>query len=71
MIFVALVTDKVVFLSKASDNAISSGINCGSLVKEAAVICDGNGGGRANFAQAGGKNVEKVEEALRKIEELV
>lgn len=71
LIFVALVTDKVVFLSKASDNAISNGINCGNLVKEAAIICDGNGGGRANFAQAGGKNVEKVEEALRKIEELV
>lgn len=38
------------------------------LVKQAAVICAGNGGGRSDFAQAGGKDVSKVDEALSEIE---
>lgn len=71
LIFVASVSDNVVFLAKASDVAISNGIKCGDLVKEAAIICEGNGGGRPNFAQAGGKNVSKVEDALEKVREMI
>lgn len=71
LIFVAAISDKVVFLAKASDSAVSAGINCGQLVKEAAIICEGNGGGRPNFASAGGKNISKVDEALKKIAELI
>ncbi len=71
LIFVACVSDKVVFLSKATSQAVDNGINCGSLVKEAAQFCEGNGGGRPNFASAGGKNISKVDDALKKINELI
>lgn len=71
LIFVAAISDKVVFLSKATQSAVDSGINCGNLVKEAAIFCEGNGGGRPNFASAGGKNVSKVDDALKKIKELI
>ena len=37
---------------------------CGNLVKQAAILCGGNGGGRPDFAQAGGKDVTKLDEAL-------
>jgi alanyl-tRNA synthetase len=43
---------------------VKKGINCGQLVKEAAIICGGNGGGRPNHAQAGGKDVSKADEAV-------
>lgn len=64
IIFVGNVMDgKVVFICK---NKIDK-LNAGLLVKKAAVICDGNGGGRADFAQAGGKNISKVKKALEEV----
>ncbi len=59
--------EKVIFIAKASEKALSNGIHCGNLVKEAAILCEGNGGGRPNFAQAGGSNVLKIDEALSEI----
>ena len=45
--------------------------NCGQLVKVAAVATGGNGGGRNDFAQAGGKEVNKLVEALKLVEEKI
>lgn len=58
---------KVVFVAAADKALTKEGIHCGNLVKEAANICEGNGGGKPDLAQAGGKSMEKVEEALAKI----
>ena len=41
------------------------------MVKEAAIITGGNGGGRPDFAQAGGKDITKLDEALGHIKEMV
>ena len=41
------------------------------LVGAVAEIIGGKGGGRPNFAQAGGKHPEKLEEALAKVPEIV
>ncbi len=46
-------------------NKIDS-LHAGKLVKEAAMVTGGNGGGRGDFAQAGGKDATKVDEALAK-----
>nr|MDE6476267.1 alanine--tRNA ligase [Erysipelotrichaceae bacterium] len=62
--FASVVEDKVIFVAGAGKKAIDAGIKCGDLVKEAALICDGKGGGRPDLAQAGGKNIAKVEEAF-------
>ncbi|MBC5856846.1 alanine--tRNA ligase [Campylobacter jejuni] len=40
-------------------------LKAGSLVKEAAQILGGNGGGRDDFASAGGKDLNKIDEALK------
>lgn len=40
-------------------------LKAGALVKEAAQILGGNGGGKDDFATAGGKDLSKIEEALK------
>lgn len=65
VVFLAsVVDDKVVFVAGADDAAVKSGIKCGDLVKEAALACDGKGGGRPDLAQAGGKDSTKIDDAL-------
>ncbi len=59
--------ESVTFVAKASKELVERGINCGELVKQASIICGGNGGGRADFAQAGGKDASKVDDALSEV----
>jgi len=72
LIFVMSVdADKVVFIAKANQEINKKGIMCGNLVKQAAMLCGGNGGGRPDFAQAGGKDPSKVDEVFPLIESLL
>ena len=54
----------VTFVCAASKEAIAKGKKAGDIVKAAAQVCGGNGGGRPDMAQAGGKDVSKITEAL-------
>jgi alanyl-tRNA synthetase len=54
----------VTFVCAASKEAIAKGKKAGDIVKAAAQVCGGNGGGRPDMAQAGGKDVAKITEAL-------
>ena len=66
-IFIANVSnDKVTFIAKSNID-----VHAGNIAKAAAVITGGNGGGRPDIAQAGGKDISKVDEALNKVRELV
>jgi len=56
--------DKVLFVSAVTKDLAKGGIHAGNMVKEAAMIAGGGGGGRPDFAQAGGKNPEKIDEAI-------
>ncbi|TRM08752.1 alanine--tRNA ligase [Lentibacillus cibarius] len=47
------------------------GLHAGHLVKQAAERCGGGGGGRPDMAQAGGKNPEKLDDALNAAREYV
>lgn len=46
-------------------------LKAGALVKEAAQILGGNGGGRDDFATAGGKDLSKIDEALKQSLEMI
>lgn len=63
--------DKVTFVVACGKDAISAGFKAGDLVKKAATVCGGNGGGRPDMAQAGGKDTAKADEALATIKEAV
>lgn len=65
IVVLAVVSDKVVFIVKSKSSLVSAG----SLAKLAAIHTNGNGGGRADFAQAGGKDISKVDEALQLVKE--
>ncbi|MCM8790835.1 MAG: alanine--tRNA ligase [Candidatus Omnitrophica bacterium] len=58
--------DKVSFVVSVPEKAVKKGISANSIAKEAAVILDGSGGGRDNFAQGGGKAAARLEEAFNK-----
>ena len=60
--------DKVVFVAASSKAAIAKGIKAGDMVKLAASVCGGNGGGRPDLAQSGGKDASKIDEAISQIE---
>ncbi|MGL4410832.1 MAG: alanine--tRNA ligase [Bacteroidales bacterium] len=53
-----------------SDALVADGLNAGAIVREAAKLIQGGGGGQAHFAQAGGKNAEAASAALNKMLEL-
>ena len=53
-----------------SDNLVANGLKAGTLVKEAAKLILGGGGGQPHFATAGGKNPDGLSAAVDKIVEL-
>lgn len=62
-----IIGEKVELLSMVSEPAIKKGAHAGNIIREVAKIAGGGGGGKPNMAQAGGKNPEKVDEALQKV----
>ncbi len=63
--------DNVTLLAGVTNDLIKKGLKAGDIVKEIAPIIDGGGGGRDQMAQAGGRNPEKIDEALGKAAELI
>ncbi|RCX13787.1 alanyl-tRNA synthetase [Anaerobacterium chartisolvens] len=57
--------DKVSFIVSATKDAVARGIHSGNIVREAARVAGGGGGGRPDMAQAGGKDISKINEALQ------
>ncbi|MCI5727573.1 MAG: alanine--tRNA ligase [Clostridium sp.] len=63
--------DKVNLVGMATKDVVEKGIHCGKIIKEAATILGGGGGGRPDMAQAGGKKPENIESAKEKVYEVV
>jgi alanyl-tRNA synthetase len=62
---------RATMLVSVTDDLIKQGIKAGDIVKESAPIMEGSGGGKPQFAQAGGKNVSKLKEAIEKAKKIV
>lgn len=65
----------VVFLASVNQEKVtfvcaSKTVDAGMLVKEASKLCQGGGGGKKDLAQAGGRDISKVDEALALAKEL-
>lgn len=56
--------NKVTFVGKVGADALKAGAHAGKLLQEIAKITGGGGGGRPDFATAGGRDLSKVSAAL-------
>ncbi len=62
---------KVVFAAKVTPDLTAQGYHAGNLIREIAKMTGGGGGGRPDFAQAGGRDASKLPEALAAVPSLV
>ncbi|MED2999300.1 alanine--tRNA ligase [Bacillus velezensis] len=67
----AVQNEKVNLSAGVTKDLIEKGLHAGKMVKQAAEVCGGGGGGRPDMAQAGGKQPEKLEEALASAEDWI
>jgi alanyl-tRNA synthetase len=58
-------------LSMVTSDLVSRGVRAGDIVRKAAAIIDGRGGGRPELAEAGGKDSSKLDTALSSIPDFV
>ncbi len=63
--------DKISFMALASDEAVKKGAHAGKIIKEVASIAGGGGGGKPERAEAGGRLIEKIDDALAVVDDLV
>ena len=52
-------------------SGVNSGVNAGEIAKEISTILGGSGGGDAKFAQGGGKDTSKKEQAIAKAKSMI
>jgi alanyl-tRNA synthetase len=64
------IDDKVAILVAVTSD-LTSRIKAGEIVKQIAPIVGGTGGGRPDFAQAGGRDASRLDEALERVAALV
>lgn len=59
-------SNKVAIIAWVPAGMIAQGLKAGDWVGEVAKVCGGGGGGRADMAQAGGRDVSKIGEAMER-----
>ena len=62
--------EKYSFVCALGDKAIACGLDAGNIVKQAASLCDGKGGGKKDLAQSGGVNNGKMDAILNTVKEM-
>jgi len=63
--------EKPLFLAVVTPDLVAKKYNAGDIVRQVAKITGGGGGGKPNMAQAGGKDKEKIDEALKLVKDLI
>ena len=62
---------KITFLAVCGKDAVAKGLKAGDLVKLVCGICGGSGGGKPDSAMGGGKDVNKIDDALAQVDDFV
>jgi len=70
-VFLACPGEKNVMLAAGAGSDLDGRYHAGDIIKQVAPAVGGGGGGRADFAQAGGKQPQKTDDALRLAREIV
>ena len=73
-VFVAATVDmagKPLLTAMVTEDLVKEGLNASNVVREAAKLIKGGGGGQPGFAQAGGKDKDGIAQAAQKMRELL
>jgi len=62
---------KAYLVIAVTQDLLSKGFDAGALIRQVAPIIGGSGGGRPDFAQAGGTKPENLEEAMEKLRKVI
>lgn len=62
---------KITFLAVCGKNAVAKGLKAGELVKLVCTACGGSGGGKPDSAMGGGKDINKIDNALAQVDDFV
>jgi alanyl-tRNA synthetase len=54
-----------------TQDLVEKGMDASSIIRQVAPVIGGSGGGRKDFAQAGGKNPDMLASALEKLKDLI
>ena len=71
IVVVGSVADGKVSMAVGVTKDLTGKYHAGNIIKVIATIVGGSGGGRPDMAQAGGPQIDKLDEALKKAEELI
>ncbi|UCD08781.1 MAG: alanine--tRNA ligase [Dehalococcoidales bacterium] len=63
--------DRPVFVAAVTPDLVTRGYNAGGIIKQVAQVAGGGGGGKPDLAQAGGKQKEKLDDALSLVAEII
>ncbi len=59
------------FVAMVTPDLVQKGLNAGNIVNRVAAVAGGRGGGKAEIGQGGGKEVSRIDDALRLVKDLV
>ena len=67
----AVINGNPLLVAMVTPDLVDRGVHAGNVARDTAKVMGGGGGGRPEMAQAGGRQVEKLDEALQGVPELV
>ena len=71
IVIAAVSQDKLNFVAAAGSEAVKAGAHAGKILGEISAICGGKGGGRPDSAMSGGKDIDKIPEALAEVKNIL
>ena len=71
IVLAAVHNDRPTIIAMVTPDLVSKGLHAGNIARETASVVEGSGGGRPEIAQAGGRRADKLDEALRRVPEVV
>ncbi len=63
--------DRPSFIAAVTPDLVERGYDAGKIIKQVAAVTGGGGGGKARLAQAGGRDKDKLDEALRLVKSII
>ncbi len=71
VVLAAVKNNQPAIVTMVTPDLVAKGLHAGNIARDTAKVMEGGGGGRPEMGQAGGKRADKLEEALRRVPELL